>query len=50
MIPAQVCYSSVMNGPADGSGNVLNFDASSCYASSSVVRPQPPLNLTLTVN
>jgi hypothetical protein len=50
MIPAQVCYSNVMNGPADGSGNVLNFDAASCYASSSVVRPQPPLNLTLTVN
>jgi len=33
-IPAQDCYLSVMSGPPDGSGNALNFDASSCYQSS----------------
>jgi hypothetical protein len=32
-IPAQDCYLNVMHGPPDGSGNVLNFDASVCYAS-----------------
>jgi len=33
-IPAQDCYLNVMQGPPDGTGNILNFDASVCYASS----------------
>jgi len=33
-IPAQDCYLNVMHGPVDGSGSVLSFDASQCYASS----------------
>lgn len=30
-IPAQECYTSVMGGPADGSGAVLSFNANTCY-------------------
>jgi len=33
-IPAQDCFLNVMGGPPDGSGGVLNFDASTCYTSS----------------
>lgn len=33
-IPAQDCYSS-MNGPADGTGGVLSFNAASCYGAGS---------------
>ena len=40
-IPAQDCYTSVMGGPADGSGNVLGFNAASCYGSV----PSAPSNL-----
>lgn len=32
--PAQLCYLSIMGGPADGSGNVLNFNEASCYPTS----------------
>ena len=46
-IPAQVCYSNVMGGPADGSGNVLNFDANSCYNATSAPRPNPPSNFKI---
>jgi hypothetical protein len=42
-IPAQDCYLNVMHGPPDGSGNVLNFDASLCYASYQT-KPAPPMN------
>ena len=53
-IPAQVCYLNVMNGPADGSGSVLSFDASQCYGSSGTsgggTPPAPPSGLTTTVN
>ena len=31
--PAMNCYFNVMNGPADGSGSVLSFDANTCYGS-----------------
>lgn len=34
LIPAQDCYLNVMNGPPDGSGSALSFDASLCYSSS----------------
>jgi hypothetical protein len=30
-IPAQDCYLNVMGGPPDGTGNVLAFDATTCY-------------------
>lgn len=33
-IPAQSCYLNVMHGPPDGTGNVLSFDPSQCYPSS----------------
>jgi hypothetical protein len=32
-IPAHDCYLNVMNGPPDGTGSVLKFDASQCYGS-----------------
>jgi hypothetical protein len=46
-IPAQVCYSSVMGGPADGVGNALSFNANSCYGSSSGTPPRAPTNLRI---
>jgi len=48
-IPAQDCYLNVMNGPPDGTGNVLNFDASLCYASGGA-GPASPTGLTATVH
>jgi hypothetical protein len=30
-IPAEDCYRDHMNGPADGSGPVLSFNAQRCY-------------------
>jgi hypothetical protein len=42
VIPSQDCYTRVMNGPADGSGNPLPFDAAACYAAAS----QPPNGAT----
>lgn len=42
-IPAMDCYLNTMNGPADGSGSALTFNASSCYGSASgVTSPAPP--------
>jgi len=41
-IPAQVCFASVMGGPADGTGNVLAFNADNCYGSGSSTPPGPP--------
>jgi hypothetical protein len=46
-IPAQDCYLNVMGGPPDGSGNLLNFDASACYSSSG---PGSPTQLKATVD
>jgi hypothetical protein len=43
-IPAQDCYLNVMQGPPDGTGNVLNFDASLCYGSTRT-GPAPPTGL-----
>jgi hypothetical protein len=39
--PAQNCYLNVMNGPPDGSGSVLSFDANVCYYGA----PAPPTNV-----
>lgn len=41
-IPAQDCYLSIMNGPPDGTGSVLAFDATTCYSLSTLT---PPTNL-----
>lgn len=48
-IPAQDCYSAVMGGPVDGSGNALNFNAAACYTASGSP-PNPPTGLTATVH
>jgi hypothetical protein len=37
--PAMNCYFNVIGGPADGTGNVLSFDANSCYGASSEPAP-----------
>ena len=56
-IPALDCYLSVMGGPPDGSGNVLNnFNPSVCYSASQQApavapsAPAPPTNLTAVPN
>lgn len=41
-IPAEDCYLNVMGGAASGTGAVLNFNASTCYATSSGRLPAPP--------
>jgi hypothetical protein len=48
-IPAQDCYLNVMKGSPDGTGSVLNFDASLCSASS-VTRPASPTEFKSTVH
>ena len=51
-IPAMACYLNVLDGPPDGTGSILAFDASKCYAggsSTSSQAPPPPTNLTGTV-
>jgi hypothetical protein len=48
-IPAQDCYAS-MGGPADGTGGVLNFNASTCYSQSVQTTVQPPTALTTAVH
>lgn len=47
-IPAADCYASVMNGPANGTGSVLTFNASTCYGTSTVTSAPPaaPSNLS----
>jgi len=39
--PAQDCYTHSMNGPADGTGSVLTFNATTCYGSSPVLVSAP---------
>jgi hypothetical protein len=49
-IPAMDCYLS-LGGLPNGTGGVLaNFNESTCYASAVSAKPQPPTNLTATVN
>jgi hypothetical protein len=48
-IPAQDCYTSVMGGPADGTGSVLSFNASNCYGTSGATLPAPPSGLQAVV-
>ena len=42
MNPAQDCYMNAMNGPADGTGPVLTFNATNCYGTSTTTPPPPP--------
>jgi hypothetical protein len=42
-IPAQDCFLNVMGGPADGTGPVRTFNASTCYTPSTL--PAPPTGL-----
>jgi hypothetical protein len=49
-IPAQDCFLNVMNGPPDGSGGLLSFDASQCYASGGGTGPAPPTGLAAAVH
>jgi hypothetical protein len=51
MIPAMACYMNVMGGPADGTGNVLSFNAGTCYGQQVSTAPPPaaPTNLTAVV-
>jgi hypothetical protein len=43
--PAGVCYTNVMNGPANGTGAALSFNANTCYASGAAQAPNPPSNV-----
>jgi hypothetical protein len=45
-IPAQLCYTNTMGGPADGSGSALAFNAGKCYGSAAA--PLPPTHLVAT--
>lgn len=46
--PAEDCYLNAMNGPSDGSGGALSFNAAACYTNSSPV--PPPTGLTAVVH
>jgi hypothetical protein len=39
--PAEDCFLNVMNGPANGTGPVLSFNASSCYGTAAATPPAP---------
>jgi hypothetical protein len=49
-IPAQDCYLNVMGGPANGTGPVLTFNASSCYVQTAGNGLAAPTNVTATVH
>lgn len=40
--PAHSCFLDVMGGPPDGSGSVLPFNRTSCYANDPLTLPAPP--------
>jgi hypothetical protein len=46
-IPAMDCFLSTMGGPADGTGSVLSFNASTCYTSAGGSPPSAPTNLRI---
>jgi hypothetical protein len=46
-IPAQDCYTSVMVGPANGTGSVLPFDALACFSGTGGTLPSAPTNLRI---
>jgi hypothetical protein len=41
-IPAMACFLNVMGGAPDGTGSILSFDGSKCYADSSGTGTQAP--------
>jgi hypothetical protein len=46
-IPAMACFLSTLNGPPDGTGGMLAYDANACYAASKPgTIPAAPTNLT----
>jgi len=45
-VPAQDCYLNVMQGPLDGSGGPLSFDANACYSSSTSTSVAPPTGVS----
>jgi hypothetical protein len=46
-IPAMACFLSTLNGPPDGTGGMLAYDANACYAASKPgTTPAAPTNLT----
>jgi hypothetical protein len=45
-IPAQACYLNTMEGPPDGSGGELSFDANTCYSGSGGGTSGPPTPTT----
>lgn len=49
MNPAMACYTNVMQGPANGSGSALTFNASTCYTSASSGNVNPPSSPTTVV-
>jgi len=49
-IPAMACYLNVMNGPPDGTGGALPFDAASCYGSSGSTSNSPGTPVGLSGN
>ena len=48
-IPTKECYANIMGGPADGTGNPLNFNANTCYGSGSrdTSLPSSPRNIRI---
>jgi hypothetical protein len=46
-IPAYNCFRTVMNGPADGSGSVLTFNANRCYSAVDTTPPGIPTGVTI---
>jgi hypothetical protein len=49
MNPAMNCFAGVMGGPADGSGAALSFNAAACYPQQVGSAPNPPSNVSATV-
>jgi hypothetical protein len=47
---AMSCYLNTMNGPPDGTGALLSFNAAACYSSSGSGVPSPPTGLTAIVH
>jgi hypothetical protein len=49
LTPAMDCYLNTMNGPPDGTGSALSFNASTCYPTSGYNPPAPPTGLSAVV-
>lgn len=49
LVPAAQCYLNTMQGPPDGTGSVLTFNANNCYGTASTLTPPAPTGLSGTV-